>query len=150
MTNFLSPKTPDFTAISVDEIEKMEIPKNINVSDMFNLYAMQLKSMLVAFAKGYDMQQRVKFSKKRFPFPMKIYYNIPEKYVIIGTDVNNKDFENKKITRNEKNKGVFLSFIMLTKLVQEQKYMTIEIIDLEKSVFKFSNGITYKYGFSKE
>lgn len=131
--------------VSDEDIEKVEIPDNVDRDAIFQLFAMNVMSQLQMIVKVYNTEQKIKFSKKRFPFPLKMYCDLKKKILIMGTE--NKDFPTRQFELNNDTKRMFVPFFTLAKLANEDNWVSTTLWDTEKSVFLFSNKTEKKYGY---
>jgi hypothetical protein len=145
--NELPISLPDLPGAKFDENapENMELPDG-DRNEMFDLYAMQTQSQFATITKLYNMQQKMKLSKKRFPFPLKIYFDKTKKYFLMGCD-KKEDFPDRQMVQDSTNGKMFIPFYLMCKLMNEEKWCSIYIESEEKCIFKFSNGIEKKYGY---
>lgn len=136
---------PPMPGIDMNDIDNIKIDETIDRQTLIDMFAMNINSNLVTAAKGYNMQQKVKLSKKRFPFPMKLYCNLKDGVIIMGTD--SIDFPEIKIELNQETAKLFFPFKIICKLADEDTWCAVEIKDLEKAVYRFSNNKEFKYGY---
>jgi hypothetical protein len=136
---------PDLPGVDITDIDNIKIDPNSDRKALMDLFSIKISSELATIAKVYNHTQKLQLSKKRFPFPMKFYCNLQEKYFVMGTD--SPDFPEMKKEMTPEVAKFFAPFKILCKIADEPTWCSIKIESLDKSVFKFSNGQIYRYGF---
>jgi hypothetical protein len=136
--------TPNIAGVqNMDDPEHMIIPEGTNCEEIFEMVAMQVKGQFEMMVKMYNMVNII--SGKKFPFPMKIFFSKKEKYSIIGTE--SAEFPNRRTDLTNETKKHFSLFYLCCKLQDEDNWMSLNIVDKEHSIFSFSNGKSFKYGY---